>query len=257
MSMAMMVAMASRKRDDRGRYMDGDNDRRMDGNYSRMDDEPEMRRRRDSRGRYMEDDGGNRMAYEGNRGRMEHDENDMHYRPWPEPHIPPYLDRPDMRDERRMEVPVHMRDRNVVHIRDYQDKRRIGFGENRMMDDEYEGKQHHEYGHSDYKHDKMNQHTAERWVDDMEGSDPAHPMGGKWTPEQVKPYAQKYGFPTDGDKFWEFYAIMNAMYSDNFETAKEFNLVKPEFFASLAKSWLNDKDAVPNKAWMYYECIVK
>lgn len=207
---------------------------------SRMNDGAEMRRRRDSRGRYMEGGDGMEMAY----------------RPWPEPHIPPYLDRPDMRDGRQMNDGP-MRDRNVVHIRDYQDKRRIGFREDRMMNDEYEGNQHHKYGHSDYKHDKMDQHTAERWVDEMEGSDPANPMGGKWTPEQVKPYAQKYGFPTEGDKFWEFYAVMNAMYSDAFDTAKEFNLVKPEFFASLAKGWINDKDAVPNKAKVYYECIVK
>lgn len=154
-------------------------------------------------------------------------------------------------------VMAPMRDNNVINIGDYQDKRRIGFEEDRMMNDEYEGNQHHKYGHSDYKHDKMDQHTAERWVDEMEGSDPANPMGGKWTPEQVKPYAQKYGFPTEGDKFWEFYAVMNAMYSDAFDTAKEFNLVKPEFFASLAKGWINDKDAVPNKAKVYYECVVR
>lgn len=250
MSMGFMIAAASRRgdenrmddremrrRDSRGRYMEGN-----DHSTYMEHDEPEMRRRRDSRGRYMEDEDGPRMAYEGNQGR-----NESEYRPWPEPHIPPYIDKPE----------GNMRNRNVINIRDYQDKRRIGFGEDRMMNDEYEGNQHHKYGHSDYKHDKMDQHTAERWVDEMEGSDPANPMGGKWTPEQVKPYAQKYGFPTEGDKFWEFYAVMNAMYSDAFDTAKEFNLVKPEFFASLAKGWINDKDAVPNKAKVYYECIVK
>ena len=209
------------------------------GYYPRMGDEPEMRRRRDSRGRYMDGDDGM----------------DMTYRPWPEPHIPPYLNRPGM-NHRRMDGNP-MRDRNVVNIRDYQDKRRIGSGENRMMDDDYELDKHHKEGRSDYKYDRMDQHTAEMWVAEMEGTDPAHPMGAKWTPDQVKPFAQKYGFPTEGEKFWEFYAIMNAMYSDAFDTAKEFNVVRPEFFASLAKGWLNDKDAVPNKAQVYYECIVK
>lgn len=221
------------------------------GNQMTMGNAPEMRRRRDSRGRYMEQDGGNRMAYEGDQGRMEYGGNESAYRPWPEPHIPPYLDRPGM------EEPSRMRDKNIVNIRDYQDRRRIGFGENRMMDDDYESDKHHKAGHADYKHDRMDQRTAEMWVSEMEGTDPAHPMGAKWTPEQVKPFAQKYGFPTDGEKFWEFYAIMNAMYSDAFDTAKEFNVVRPEFFASLAKGWINDKDAVPNKAKMYYECIVK
>ena len=221
---------ARRMGNDHGTYL---------GYYPRMGDEPEMRRRRDSRGRYMEGDDGAEMAY----------------RPWPEPHMPPYLNRPDMNDRRMDGNP--MRDRNVVNIRDYQDKRRIGFGENRMMDDDYESDKHHKEGRSDYKYDRMDQHTAEMWVAEMEGTDPAHPMGAKWTPDQVKPFAQKYGFPTEGEKFWEFYAIMNAMYSDAFDTAKEFNVVRPEFFASLAKGWLNDKDAVPNKAQVYYECIVK
>lgn len=221
---------ARRMGNDHGTYM---------GYYPRMGDEPEMRRRRDSRGRYMEGDDGMEMAY----------------RPWPEPHMPPYLNRPDVDDRRMNGNP--MRDRNVVNIRDYQDKRRIGFSENRMMDDDYESDKHHKAGHADYKHDRMDQRTAEMWVSEMEGTDPAHPMGAKWTPDQVKPFAQKYGFPTEGEKFWEFYAIMNAMYSDAFDTAKEFNVVRPEFFASLAKGWINDKDAVPNKAKMYHECIVK
>ena len=104
----------------------------------RMMDGPEMRRRRDSRGRYMEQDDGARMAYENN---------DAAYRPWPEPHIPPYLNQPGMNirpgTERRGEYGDNMRDRNIVNIRDYQDKRRIGFGENRMH---YDGHEDHEIG---------------------------------------------------------------------------------------------------------------
>ena len=118
-----------RRRDDRGRYMGDDEDRRMGNDHStRMGgtysmDGAEMRQRRDSRGRYMEDDEGSRMAYDGNQGRMEYGGRESTYRPWPEPHVPPYLDRPDMR---RMEDGGRMRDKNIVNIRDYQDKRRIG-----------------------------------------------------------------------------------------------------------------------------------
>lgn len=276
MSMAMMVAMASRKRDERGRYMDGDNDRRMDGNYSRMDDEPEMRRRRDSRGRYMEDDGGNRMAYDSNRGRMEHDENDMHYRPWPEPHIPPYLDRPDMRDERRMEVPVHMRDRNVVHIRDYQDKRRIGFGENRMDDDNEEedmrqygrrfnpdrmnmgssSHQSHQMGHAEYAGDKehLSREEAEKWVRGMKSEDGK--TGGRWPLHEIKQYAANFGIQGE-DKVVEFFAVMNALATDYGKVAKKHGVDKVDFWADLAKAFIHDKDAVPGKVKMYYECIAK
>ena len=30
-----------------------------------------------------------------------------------------------------------------------------------------------------------------------------------------------------------------------------------DVYVDLAKAWIDDKDAVPNKALMYYECIVK
>lgn len=290
MSMAMMVAMASRKRDDRGRYMEVDNDRRMDGNYSRMNDEPEMRRKRDSRGRYMEDDGGNRMAYNGNQSRMEHDGNDMHYRPWPEPHIPPYLDRPDMRDDRRMEVPAHMRDKNIVHIRDYQDRRHIGFGANMDDDDEMQDysrraeyeptgtmgggllwfdreKQKRMDGHQqaggyesmeeDELEDEMTREKAEKIVSRMVGSDPAHPKGPRWKPDEVKPFAQKAGFPLTGEDFWEFFVVMNAMYSNYYEIAKKYGVSNPDYFADLAKAFIHDKDAKPGKVTRYFRYIPK
>lgn len=102
---------------------------------------------------------------------------------------------------------------------------------------------------------KMTRETAEEWVESMEGDDPAKPKGGKWTPEQIKPIAQKYGVPTEGERFWEFYAIMNAMYSDYYPVAKKYNTLTPDYFADLAMAFINDRDAVKNKAVVYYECI--
>ena len=106
-------------------------------------------------------------------------------------------------------------------------------------------------------HQKMTREMAEDWVNSMEGSDPAKQHGGKWTMEQIKPIAQKYGVPTEGERFWEFYAIMNAMYSDYYPVAKKYNVLTPDFFADLAMAFISDKDAVENKAAMYYECIVE
>ena len=106
-------------------------------------------------------------------------------------------------------------------------------------------------------HQKMTREMAEDWVNSMEGSDPAKQHGGKWTTEQIKPIAQKYGVPTEGERFWEFYAVMNAMYSDYYPVAKKYNVLTPDFFADLSMAFINDKDAVENKAAMYYECIVE
>lgn len=250
-----------RRRDSRGRYMGDNDDRRMENDHStRMDgnysmDEPEMRRRRDSRGRYMENEEGQEMAY----------------RPWPEPHIPPYLDRPGTREgnirpgrERRMEnEPYRMRDRNIISIRDYQDRRRIGFGENRMNggeDDEEENEYSH--GHASmHKNkypmmDRLTEEMAMSWVEDMQNADPDHPVGPKWTREEIKPIAIKQGFDTP-EKQVEFWAVMNMMYSDYANVARKHGVSKTDYFADMAKAWMQDKDAVEHKTAAYIACCTK
>lgn len=228
----------------------------------RMMDGPEMRRR-DSRGRYMEGDGGSRMAYEGNQS------NETAYRPWPEPHIPPYLNQPEMNirpgTERRGEYGGNMRDRNIVNIRDYQDKRRIGFGENRMHYDGHEdhenGKAYHQMGNAHHMGEyPMTEHltkdVAEDWVEGMQNADPEHPVGAKWSMETVKPIAMKNGFNTP-DKQLEFWAVMNMMYSDYCEIAKKHGVSTMDFYGDMAKAWMKDKDAVENKTAAYIEYVTK
>lgn len=112
------------------------------------------------------------------------------------------------------------------------------------------------------KEDKMHMlhlthEQASKWVESMKSDDPAKPNGGKWTMEQIMPIAAKYGVPTEGERFWEFFAVMNAMYSDYYAVAKKHNVLTPEFFADLAMAFINDKDAVKNKVEAYYEHIVE
>lgn len=302
MSMAFMVAAASRKRDSRGRYMDAPDNRmdggydRPEGNYARMNDQPEMRRRRDSRGRYMEGDEGPHMGYaDGNYSRMDNEpemrrrrdsrgrymeaEPSAHYMPWPEPHIPPYLNEPEMRDERNVQPgrerrgsveleyePTHMRDRNIVNIRDYQDKRRIGFGENRMhMDDQsHERREDHQhYSEGDAHHmgaypmtEQLTNEIATAWVDSMKNADPEHPNGAKWSKETTKSLAIKHGFNTPESQL-EFWAVMNMMYSDYAETAKKHNVSTMDFYADMAKAWMRDKDGVKHKTAAYIACCTE
>lgn len=99
--------------------------------------------------------------------------------------------------------------------------------------------------------------TAERWVQGMKNEDPARPKGPRWSMEEVKPHALKFGVETEGDELVEFWAVMNAMFSDYAGVAKRFNITSPEFYALMAKAWMDDKDAVPNKTAMYYKCCVK
>ena len=256
MSMGFMIAAASRRgddrtddremrrRDSRGRYMEGN-----DHSTYMEHDEPEMRRRRDSRGRYMEDEHGPRMTYEGNYKR-----NESAYRPWPEPHIPPYLDDPDMNDS-----PSRMRDKNIVNIRDYQDKRRIGFGENRMHHGESKGGQKMEEGNSSWTphHEKLTREKAEKWVRSMHGDDPKS-RGEMWSYEDAKKLAEERGLPTEGQEMVDFYVVLNMVYTDYCKVAKEHGVDTEDYYADLAEAWLYDRDAKPptEKLMAYHKNVI-
>ena len=104
---------------------------------------------------------------------------------------------------------------------------------------------------------EIDQESAMRWVQSMEGTDPNHPSGGKWSPEALKPLAQKEGFPTDGPEFWAFYAVANAMYSDYAATAKRYGVHSPDFYADMAADFIRDADAQPDKVERYLRYIVR
>ena len=159
------------------------------------------------------------------------------------------------------------------------DDRRMGFGEHDEYDREMrrrrkDGTFMHYGGGEEYgrepirfggmvameggkRHMHMTREMAEEWVDRLEGSDPAKPHGGKWSAEQIKPVAQKYGIPTEGERFWEFYAVMNMLYSDYYGVAKKYNALNADFFADMAMAFISDKDAVENKVAAYYEAVVE
>ena len=123
----------------------------------------------------------------------------------------------------------------------------------------YNLRQHMEHAckkDAEYEH-HLTREQAIEWVSGMHGEDPAVPSGGKWTPEQVKPYAQKQGVKPDGEPGLEFWAVMNAMYSDYYDVAKRYNVASPDFFADMAKAFLTDKDALEGKAERYYKSIVR
>lgn len=148
------------------------------------------------------------------------------------------------------------------------DSRMIGFG-NRPK--EYETRSHygHEHMHENLTGGKawmdedtmpvMDRETAEKWVRSMKNEDNARPSGGRWSMEELKPMAQKMGYNPDpeDEEFIQFWAMTNAMYSDYCTVAKKFNITSPEFYGMMAKAWLDDKDAMPNKTALYYECCVK
>lgn len=139
----------------------------------------------------------------------------------------------------------------------YRSSRQIGFGAENQMDDDHERSEHMMGRSEDMQPIRFDRQTAEEWVQSMENEDKAHPRGGKWKPDMLKPLAQKHGIPTEGPRFWEFYAMVNAMYSDYSEVAKKFGITSPDYYVCMAKAFMDDKDAEDDKVARYYECIVK
>jgi len=225
-----------RRRDSRGRYAEGD-------------DGPEMRRRRDSRGRYMEmEDDPEMRFYNGDmpesrfrdrRGREHYDNG----------RFAPMRNEGDNSPEMRMEDTPEMRRAGMYAL---PRSERIGFmggDEQRMHSGEYR-KQEQRMGKTQGQ--QFDHQTAKEWTEAMHNADGT--KGAKWQMEQVKPYMAQTGYKGEES---EFFAVMNAMYSDYCAVMKRFGVDRPEVYAALAKAWLEDKDAVEDKAMMYWECIVE
>lgn len=263
----MAMARAGQQRDSGGRY--------MGGSQMTMMDQPEMRRQRDSRGRYMEGEGGAEMAY----------------RPWPEPHMPPYLERHGMNDMRRMNDEPDGQNPYGGQPEVYRKQQeRRNDGEMRRMTDGKTAAGEINYNRPDggygnvsyfmHKTDPMNQRDGKEHfeqprqigfqstdqqkpldkqkvmelVEEMEDDDGVR--GGKYTWHQVQQYAMNIGI-TGQQRLLEMYWAMNAMYADYHKAAKKFGVDKPEFYAHMAKCFLEDPDAVDNKVEEYVKHIVK
>lgn len=95
------------------------------------------------------------------------------------------------------------------------------------------------------------------WVQDMK--DPKGKRIEPWSADEIKPLARRYGYPTTGEEFSDFYTAIHMMKSDYCEVAKDFDVDTPAYYAALADAWLKDPDAKlkgRKKLEAYYKCIV-
>lgn len=254
-----MLAMAKATQGNQSR-MDGDQMRLMNegADMRQMNGAMEMRRRRDDRGRYMED------------GR------EAHY--WPEPHMPPqnraeermermeyrgtrnvedvnpYGDEPDVYKQQREERRSEMTGARIDYSKADGSRGNVSYFKAKPWADEKEkpmGFQQRGQQHGGMMFDKQ---TAMEWVESMEDMNGI--KGGTYTWHQAQQYGRNLGI-TGEERLVEFYAIMNAMQSDYVQVAKKFGVDKPEFYACMAKAFIEDPDAVEDKVARYYECVAK
>lgn len=98
----------------------------------------------------------------------------------------------------------------------------------------------------------FNRQMAEDWAHGMRNADGT--MGPHWSMEKTKEVQKQYGINCDETEFW---AVLNSIYSDYCEALKKNNASNLETYVCLAKAWIEDRDAVPNKAAAYFTYVVE
>lgn len=236
-----------------GAYYD---DPRYEGGYA-----PEMRRGRDSRGRYTSvrseyepEMGGRRRREDGTYMSMGgYDDAEMNGSRYMPPYVPPIYER-----QREETVPKMHKigfavegemERLPKEVRtDYKsDASYMPMNEMERKN----GERMSGYG-SGSEYMPMTKQMAMEWTQNMENEDGT--KGPHWNMDQTKTVMAQKGIECDP---LEFYVAINAMYSDYMPVAKKLGVNNMDFYTQMAKAFLDDKDALPDKLARYYEYIVK
>lgn len=93
---------------------------------------------------------------------------------------------------------------------------------------------------------------AAAWADSLQNADGT--KGPHFSREKAREIQRQYAVDCDPVLFW---AVLNSLYSDYDEALKKNNASTTEMYACLARAWIMDADAVPDKAAAYYRYIVQ
>ena len=126
----------------------------------------------------------------------------------------------------------------------YATHRRIDEMEHRTSDMEHGGA----YGDGE----ELTEEMAHEWMEGLQNSDGT--KGAHWTMEQTKQVMTQHGIKLDPLEFW---VVINSIYADYGKVLQRHNMNKVDVYADLARAWIDDKDAVGNKAAAYFEHIVR
>lgn len=108
-------------------------------------------------------------------------------------------------------------------------------------------------GHASGSSGRMDHEMAKEWTQGMQNADGTR--GPHWTMDQAKTLMKQVGaMDLDPAEFW---AVMNSLYSDYCTVMKKYGIDRTEIYANLAKAWIEDDDAVPDKAAAYFEYVVE
>lgn len=91
---------------------------------------------------------------------------------------------------------------------------------------------------------KLTEEKAGEWIRSM------RPFGMRWSFEQTNEILKENKLEIDKIDFW---AMMNAMYNDYHDIFQD----NTETYVHLAKDFICDEDAEPNKTYIYWKNIAK
>lgn len=102
------------------------------------------------------------------------------------------------------------------------------------------------------RHKGMSRRVAEQWTESMKNADGS--TGPHWSMDQTKQVMQKRDIDCEPVEFW---VTMNMLYSDYSKVVKAHGITSVDFYADMAKAFLEDEDAVEDKLMAYYEYCVE
>ncbi len=204
-------------------------------NYPREEYEPEDRFR-DRRGREHYDNG--RFAPMRNRYERSENEREPDMR-----RLPPIYERPESRYESR-------------YIPEDNPLPRMGFDGNSpgMHHPNIWKSSSMEQGRSggSTQEEPLTEEKAKKWLEQMQNEDGS--KGPHWTLDQVKQVVKQKMLNLEPV---EVFVAMNMIWSDYSPVAKKYNVNSTDFYLDMAKAFLEDKDAAPEKLKKYFEYVVK
>lgn len=97
---------------------------------------------------------------------------------------------------------------------------------------------------------ELDERMAREWVARMQNADGS--TGEFYPLEKTETYRNQF---CPECRKWDFYAAMNMMHSDYLQTAQKMGVDKPDFYACMAKAFLCDEDAGKDKMVKYIQAV--
>ena len=98
----------------------------------------------------------------------------------------------------------------------------------------------------------LTEEVAEEWMRGLHNADGT--SGPHWSKEQVAQVVAQRKLDMSPLEAW---VAMNMVYSDFCKVARANNVNTMDFYVAMAKAFVEDEDAKPDKLSLYYEYIVK